>query len=82
MDATIIWDLEDDSDGNVQHLREHDAWTLEWAVLAPPQRTLRTEIAGLRHALSAAAGAPMVLPLWSKDSLEPRPDVVFNCGGG
>jgi hypothetical protein len=24
MDATIIWDLEDDPDGNVQHLREHD----------------------------------------------------------
>ncbi len=23
MDATIIWDLEDDPDGNVQHLREH-----------------------------------------------------------
>src|SRR5437660_8685323 len=23
MDATIIWDLEDDADGNVQHLREH-----------------------------------------------------------
>jgi len=24
MDATIIWDLEDDQEGNVQHLREHD----------------------------------------------------------
>jgi len=24
VDATIIWDLEDDVDGNVQHLREHD----------------------------------------------------------
>ncbi len=24
MDAAIIWDLEDDSDGNVQHLLEHD----------------------------------------------------------
>lgn len=24
MDATIIWDLEDDPTGNVQHLREHD----------------------------------------------------------
>jgi hypothetical protein len=24
MDATVIWDLEDDPDGNVQHLREHD----------------------------------------------------------
>ncbi len=24
MDARIIWDLEDDRDGNVQHLRQHD----------------------------------------------------------
>jgi hypothetical protein len=24
MDATIIWDLDDDPDGNVQHLLEHD----------------------------------------------------------
>jgi uncharacterized DUF497 family protein len=24
MDATIVWDLKDDPDGNVQHLREHD----------------------------------------------------------
>jgi hypothetical protein len=24
MDARILWDLEDDPDGNVQHLRQHD----------------------------------------------------------
>jgi hypothetical protein len=24
IDATIIWDLDDDSDGNVQHIAEHD----------------------------------------------------------
>jgi hypothetical protein len=30
MDATIIWDLEDEADGNVQHLREHDV-TIEEA---------------------------------------------------
>ncbi len=30
MDATIIWDLEDDPDGNVQHLLEHDV-TIEEA---------------------------------------------------
>jgi uncharacterized DUF497 family protein len=24
MDVTILWDLEGDTDGNVQHLREHD----------------------------------------------------------
>ena len=30
MAATIIWDLEGDPDGNVQHLREHDV-TIEEA---------------------------------------------------
>src|SRR5881396_3268678 len=36
--ATIIWDLEGDPDGNVQHLREHDV-TIEEAeeVLLDPQ---------------------------------------------
>jgi hypothetical protein len=24
VEATIIWDLEDDENGNIQHLREHD----------------------------------------------------------
>jgi uncharacterized DUF497 family protein len=38
MDATIIWDLEDDSNGNVQHLREHGV-TIEEAeeVLLDPE---------------------------------------------
>jgi uncharacterized DUF497 family protein len=30
VDAAIIWDLESDEDGNVQHLREHDV-TIEEA---------------------------------------------------
>ena len=43
MDATIIWELEDDPDGNVQHLREHDV-TIEEAeeVLLDPQSTRAT----------------------------------------
>ena len=42
MDATIIWDLADDIDGNVQHLREHDV-TIEEAeeVLLDPQKKRR-----------------------------------------
>ncbi len=38
MDATIIWDLEDDSDGNMQHLREHDV-TIEEAGLVSKTAT-------------------------------------------
>ena len=38
MDVTIIWDLEDDPGGNVQHLREHEV-TIEEAeeVLLDPE---------------------------------------------
>jgi len=39
MDAIVIWDLQDDPEGNVQHLREHDV-SIEEAeeVFARPQQ--------------------------------------------
>src|SRR5262245_38937312 len=50
MDATIIWDLEDDPDGNVQHLREHDVTTNEAEeVLVDPQSS---------RAMSRTSGLP------------------------
>jgi hypothetical protein len=50
MDATIIWDLPDDRDGNVAHLREHDV-TMEEAedVLQAP---------GSSRAVSRTSGLP------------------------
>jgi hypothetical protein len=50
MDATIIWDLEDDKDGNVQHIREHDV-TIEEAeeVLLDPESS---------RAVSRSSGLP------------------------
>ncbi len=50
MDATIIWDLEDDPDGTVQHLRQHDV-TIEEAeeVLLDPQSS---------RAVSRSSGLP------------------------
>lgn len=50
MDATIIWDLEDDVEGNVQHLREHGV-TLEEAeeVLLDPRSS---------RAVSRSSGLP------------------------
>jgi hypothetical protein len=52
MDATIIWDLEDDPEGNVQHLREHDV-SIEEAeeVLLNPQSS---------RAVSRSSGLPTV----------------------
>ena len=49
MDATIIWDLEDEMDGNVQHLREHDV-TIEEAeevLLDPDSSRTRSHTSGL-----------------------------------
>lgn len=52
MDATIIWDLEDDPDGNVEHLREHGV-ALEEAeeVLLDPRSS---------RAVSRTSGLPTV----------------------
>jgi hypothetical protein len=52
MDATIIWDLEDDPDGNVQHLLDHDV-TVDEAeeVLLEP---------GNSRASSRSSGLPTV----------------------
>jgi hypothetical protein len=50
MDATIIWDLERDPDGNVQHLREHEVTTEEAEeVLLDPQSS---------RAVSRSSGLP------------------------
>ena len=43
MDATIIWDLEDDPDGNVQHLQEHDVTVAEAEEAAGPAEQPRRE---------------------------------------
>ena len=52
MEATIIWDLEDDPDGNVQHVREHEV-TIEEAeeVLLSPESS---------RAVSRTSGLPTV----------------------
>jgi DNA-binding XRE family transcriptional regulator len=63
MDATIIWDLEDDVDGNVQHLREHDV-TIEEAeeVLLDPRSS---------RAVSRTSGLPTVFG-WTSTGPAPR----------
>jgi hypothetical protein len=50
MDATIIWDVEDDPDGNVQHLREHDVTTEEAEEVLLSRKSSR--------AVSRASGLP------------------------
>lgn len=50
MDAVIIWDLEDESQGNVQHLREHDVSIDEAEEVLLDRRSIR--------AVSRSSGLP------------------------
>ena len=52
MEATIIWDLEDDPDGNVEHIREHDVSIEEAEEVLLDSRSSR--------ALSRSSGLPTV----------------------
>ncbi|HEV3082080.1 MAG TPA: hypothetical protein VGY66_20025 [Gemmataceae bacterium] len=71
MDATIIWDLEDDNEGNVQHLREHGV-TIEEAeeVLLDPgssRAVSRSSVCRLRLAgLRPADTSPWFTNWWTK----------------
>lgn len=43
------------------YLASQDAWQIEWPSIAEAGRTTRLEIAALRRAVSAAAGAPLIM---------------------
>jgi uncharacterized DUF497 family protein len=53
MDATIIWDLEDDPDGNVQVLREHgvEIEEVEEVLLDPRSRRAVSRTSGCQSLL-------------------------------
>ncbi len=59
MDATIIWDLEDDMDGNVQHLREHDVTIEEARIAGPAARLLEAPLRGYNE-VSWQPGVPAI----------------------
>lgn len=83
MDATIIWDLEDDSDGNVQHLREHDV-TIEEAeeVLLNPQSSRAvSHTSGLPTAFGGTSTGrylAVVYELVDDDPLTLRPVTAYD----
>jgi uncharacterized DUF497 family protein len=83
MDATILWDLEDDADGNVQHLREHDV-TIDEAeeVLLDPQSSRATSrTSGLPTAFgwtSTGRHLAVVYELVDDDPLTLRPVTAYD----
>jgi hypothetical protein len=83
MHATIIWDLEDEIDGNVQHLREHDV-TIDEAeeVLLDPRRSRAvSRTSGLPTAFgwtSTGRHLAVVYELLDDDPLTFRPVTAYD----
>jgi uncharacterized DUF497 family protein len=83
MDATIIWDLEDDADDHVQHLREHGV-TIEEAedVLLDPQSSRApSRTSGLPTAFgwtSTGRHLAVVYELVDDDPLTLRPVTAYD----
>ena len=83
MDPVIIWDLEDDIDGNVQHLRDHDV-SIEEAeeVLLDPQSSRTTSrSSGLPTAFgwtSSGRHLAVVYELVDDDPMTFRPVTAYD----
>lgn len=83
MDATIIWDLEEDSNGNVQHLREHGV-TIEEAeeiLLNPQSSRAVSRTSGLPTAFgwtSTGRYLAVVYELVDEDPLTLRPITAYD----
>ncbi|HEV3447433.1 MAG TPA: hypothetical protein VG099_22520 [Gemmataceae bacterium] len=83
MDATIIWDLEDDNEGNVQHLREHGV-TIEEAeevLLDPGSSRAVSRSSGLPTAFgwtSTGRHLAVVYELVDEDPLTLRPVTAYD----
>jgi len=83
MDATIIWDLEDDDDGNVQHLREHDVAIeeAEEVLLGPHSSRAFSRATGLPTAFgwtSTGRHLAVVYELVDDDPLTLRPVTAYD----
>jgi hypothetical protein len=74
IDATIIWDLEGDPAGNVQHLAEHGI-TVEEAeqVLRDPRsRTGRSRRTGRPQVFGWTSTGRFITVIWEEASDDPR----------
>jgi uncharacterized DUF497 family protein len=83
MDARIIWDLEDDVDGNVQHLREHDVTIdeAEEVLLDPESSRAVSRSSGLPRAFgwtSSGRHLAVVYELVDDDPLIFRPVTAYD----
>jgi hypothetical protein len=83
VDATVIWDLEDDPDGNVQHLREHRVTMdeAEEVLLDPQSSRAPSRSSGLPTAFgwtSTGRHLAVVYELVDDDPLTLRPVTAYD----
>jgi len=74
IDATVIWDLEDDPEGNVQHLADHGI-TVEEAeeVLRDPRsRTGRSRRTGRPQVFGSTSTGKFITVIWGEVLDDPR----------
>ncbi len=74
IDAEIIWDLDDDPDGNVQHIAEHgvDVEEVEEVLRSPASRTGRSRSSGRPQAFGWTSTGKFITVIWEEVSDDPR----------
>jgi hypothetical protein len=83
MDARIIWDLDDDNDGNVQHIREHGVTMdeAEEVLLDPQSSRAPSRTSGLPTAFgwtSTGRHLAVVYEIVDDDPLTLRPVTAYD----
>jgi len=74
IDITIIWDLDDDPDGNVQHIAEHGVTVeeVEEVLFDPRTRTGRSRTSGRPQAFGSTSTGKYITVIWDEVSDDPR----------
>jgi len=71
IDATIIWDMDDEPDGNVQHIAEHGV-TVEEVLRDPRSRTGKSRSSGRPQAFGWTSTNKFITVIWEEVSDDPR----------
>jgi hypothetical protein len=74
IDAEIIWDLDDDPDGNVQHIAEHGVTVeeVEEVLRDPATRTGRSRTSGRPQAFGWTSTGKYITVIWDEILKDPR----------
>jgi uncharacterized DUF497 family protein len=74
IDADIIWDLEDDPDGNVQHIAEHGITVeeVEEVLHDPRTRTSVSRRTGRPQAFGSTSTGKYITVIWDEVADDPR----------